>query len=134
MVPFLDLKKINAQYRDEIMQSVSKFIDSGTYIGGEEIEYFEKEFANYCGTKYSVGVANGLDALTLILKSYIEIGKLKKNDEIIVPANTYVASILSISANQLIPKLVEPKIETYNIDPDLIRVSAISKACSPVSG
>jgi len=120
MVPFLDLKKINAQYRDEIMQSVSKFIDSGTYIGGKEIEYFEQEFANYCGTRYCIGVANGLDALTLILKSYIEIGKLKKNDEIIVPANTYVASILSISANQLIPKLVEPKIETYNIDPDLI--------------
>ena len=84
------------------------------------MENFEQEFANYCGTKYCIGVANGLDALTLILKSYIEIGKLKKNDEIIVPSNTYVASILSISANQLIPILVEPKIETYNIDPDLI--------------
>lgn len=120
MIPFLDLKKINAQYRNEILESFNKFIDSGIYIGGEELENFEQEFANYCGTKYCIGVANGLDALTLILKSYIEIGKLKKNDEIIVPSNTYVASILSISANQLIPILVEPKIETYNIDPDLI--------------
>lgn len=126
MIKFLDLKKINIQYRNEFIKYFTKFINSGVYIGGEELENFEREFSNYCGTKYSIGVANGLDALTLILRSYIELGKLKKNDEIIVPANTYVATILAISANQLIPVLVEPKIETYNIDHNLIE-EAITK-------
>ena len=126
MIPFLDLKKINGQYREEILQSFIRFIDSGSYIGGEELEKFEQEFSNYCGTKYCIGVANGLDALQLILRSFIENRRLKKNDDIIVPANTYVASILSISMNQLNPILVEPKINSYNIDVDLIE-KAITK-------
>jgi dTDP-4-amino-4,6-dideoxygalactose transaminase len=127
MIKFFDLKKNNIQYRDKFIKYFTKFIDSDSYIGGKELENFEREFSNYCGTKYSIGVANGLDALTLILRSYIELGKLKKNDEIIVPANTYVATILAISANQLIPVLVEPKIETYNIDHNLIEKAITSK-------
>ena len=120
MIPFLDLKRINAQYREELIQAFCRIVDSGSVIGGKELEDFEKDFSQYCGVNYCIGVGNGLDALKLIFKAYIEIRKLKKNDEIIVPANTYIASILSITENQLTPVLVEPKIGTYNIDPDLI--------------
>lgn len=127
MIPFLDLKKINDQYREEILQSFNKFLDSGSYIGGEELEKFEQDFSHYCGTKYCIGVANGLDALQLILRAFIEKGRLKKNDEILVPANTYIASILSISVSQLNPILVEPKISTYNIDVDLIEKAITPK-------
>ncbi|MEI8390336.1 MAG: DegT/DnrJ/EryC1/StrS family aminotransferase [bacterium] len=116
MIKFLDLHKINAQYRKEIDEAISNVIDSGWYILGKSVESFEKEFANYCGTKHCIGVANGLDALTLIIKAY----GFHEGDEIIVPANTYIASILSISQNNLIPVLVEPDIETYNINPELI--------------
>jgi len=123
MIPFLDLKRINAQYREELIQAFCRIVDSGSFIGGKELEDFEKDFSQYCGVNYCIGVGNGLDALKLIFKAYIEIRKLKKNDEIIVPANTYIASILSITENQLTPVLVEPKIGTYNIDPDLIENS-----------
>lgn len=127
MVKFLDLLKINQQYEEGIFKSFKNFFDSGWYIMGESLKTFEKEYAAYCGTDYCIGVANGLDALILILRAYIEMGKLKEGDEIIVPANTYIASILAISENGLIPVLVEPDINTYNIDPALIKEKVSSK-------
>ena len=126
MIPFLDLTKVNEQYHHEINESFKKFIELGPYIAGKEVNNFEKEFAKYCGSNHCIGVANGLDALSLIFKAYIEIKSLKIGDEVIVPANTYIASILSISANHLKPILVEPNIYTYNID-----VNLIEKAITP---
>jgi len=120
VIPFLDLKAINAQYRNELIEACTRVIDSGWYIQGNECREFEKEFSQYCGTKYCIGVANGLDALTLIIRAYKEMGIMNDGDEIIVPANTYIASILAISENGLIPVLVEPGIDTYNIDSTLI--------------
>ncbi|WP_201584126.1 DegT/DnrJ/EryC1/StrS family aminotransferase [Psychrobacter jeotgali] len=134
MISFLDLKAINAQYRDELITAATRVIDSGWYINGRELEAFEKEFASYCGTKHAIGVANGLDALILTLRAWAEMGKLKKGDEVIVPANTYIASILAISANNLVPILVEPDLNSYNVDPSHIE-SAITdktKAILPV--
>ncbi|AKL98632.1 DegT/DnrJ/EryC1/StrS family aminotransferase [Endomicrobium proavitum] len=123
MVKFLDLYKINEQYRAEIDAAVKGVIDSGWYLLGKANEEFCKNFANYCGTKYCVGVANGLDALNLIIKAY----GFGTDDEIIVPANTYIASILSVSQNGCTPVLVEPDINTYNINPDLIEEKITSK-------
>ena len=116
MIKFLDLHKINENYRDEIDTAIKRVLDSGWYLLGKEDEKFEKNFAEYCGTKYCVGVANGLDALNLIIRAY----GFGKDDEIIVPANTYIASILAITQNGCTPILVEPDINTYNINPDLI--------------
>lgn len=134
MIPFLDLKGINAQYRAELIEACTKVIDSGWYIQGNECKAFEEEFATYCGTKHCIGVANGLDALTLIIRAYKEMGIMQDGDEIIVPANTYIASILAISENGLTPILVEPDIATYNIDPDLIeaKISTKTKAIMAV--
>jgi dTDP-4-amino-4,6-dideoxygalactose transaminase len=120
MIPFLDLYKINQQYRIEIDEAIKRVQDSGWYILGKELENFEQEFANYCQAKHCLGVANGLDALILIIKGYIELGILSQSDEIIVPANTYIASVMAISLNNLSPILVEPNEETFNINPDLI--------------
>lgn len=120
MIKFLDLKKINNQYKKEISDAVIKVIDSGWYLFGNELSSFENNFANYCGVENCVGVANGLDALRLIFRAYIEQGLMKRGDEIIVPANTYIASILAISDCLLKPVLVEPDINTYNIDSSLI--------------
>lgn len=133
-IPFLDLKAINNQYRQELIEAATRVIDSGWYIRGQEVENFEKEFADYCGSQYCVGVANGLDALILVLRAWKELGKLKEGDEIIVPANTYIASILAITENRLKPVLVEPSIHTYNIDPNLIEQSITprTKAILPV--
>ena len=133
-VPFLDLKAINAQYRNELIEATTRVIDSGWYIRGQEVEQFEKEFAAYCGSQYCIGVANGLDALILVLRAWKELGKLKEGDEVIVPANTYIASILAITENRLIPVLVEPDIYTYNIDPNLIEqaITPKTKAILPV--
>tara|TARA_E500000305_G_scaffold109017_1_gene112934 strand:- start:11861 stop:12964 length:1104 start_codon:yes stop_codon:yes gene_type:complete len=117
MIPFLDLKAINQQYRDELIEAATRVIDSGWYIRGLETERFEKEFSEYCGTKYCVGVANGLDALTLTLRAWKEMGRLKDGDEIIVPANTYIASILAVTENCLKPVLVEPNEQTFNLCP-----------------
>lgn len=117
MIPFLDLKAINAQYRDELLQAAARVIDSGWYIQGAEVSAFEQEFAAYCGTQYCVGVANGLDALTLTLRAWKELGMLHEGDEVIVPANTYIATILAITENRLKPVLVEPDESTYNICP-----------------
>lgn len=115
MIPFLDLKAINAQYRDELIAAATRVIDSGWYIGGHELELFEQEFAQFCGTQYAIGVGNGLDALTLTLRAWKELGKLKDGDEVIVPANTFIASLLAISESGLTPVLVEPELSTYNI-------------------
>lgn len=127
MIPFLDLKNINAQYRDELISACTRVIDSGWYINGSELESFEKNFAEYCGTEFSIGVANGLDALILTLRAWKELGKLKDGDEVIVPSNTYIASILAITANNLTPILVEPDINSFNIDPKAIEQAITSK-------
>lgn len=134
MIPFLDIKKINIQYRKFFLKSFNRILKSGQYIGGTELESFEMEFSKYCGTKYCIGVANGLDALKLIFRAYKSIGKLKAGDAVIVPANTYIASILSISENKLKPILVEPDIETFNLNPDLIekKITSKTKAIMPV--
>ena len=134
MIPFLDLKGINTQYREELIGACANVIDSGWYIQGNECQEFDKEFAEYCGTKYAIGVANGLDALTLILRAYKELGAMKEGDEVIVPSNTYIATILAISENNLIPVLVEPDIDTYLIDPTKIEenITSKTKAIMPV--
>lgn len=115
MIPFLDLKKVNQQYQDELKAACNRVIDSGWYIGGQELGKFEQNFATYCGTKFAIGVANGLDALILILRAWKELGKLQDGDEVIVPANTYIASILAITANNLKAVLVEPDSKSLNI-------------------
>ena len=127
MIPFLDLKDLNAQYRTDLIEACTKVIDSGWYIQGNECKEFENEFARYCGTKYAIGVANGLDALILILRAYKEMGIMNDGDEVIVPSNTYIASILAISQNNLVPILVEPDINTYLIDPSKIGGKITSK-------
>lgn len=134
LIPFLDLKAINAQYRNELVEAATRVIDSGWYIGGTELEYFEREFASYCGTQYAIGVANGLDGLVLTLRAWKELGKLHDGDEVIVPSNTYIASILAITANNLTPVLVEPDIATYNICPNTIEaaITENTKAILPV--
>ena len=118
MISFLDLKAINAKYRDELIAAATRVIDSGWYIQGTEVKAFEEEFSHYCGSKHCIGVANGLDALTLALRAWKEMGKLKEGDEVIVPANTYIASILAITENRLRPVLVEPDEATFNLCPE----------------
>lgn len=127
MIKFLDLKKINEPYQPAFQSRMKLVLDSGWYILGNEVKAFESNFATYCGTKYCIGVGNGFDALVLIFKGYIQLGKMQKEDEIIVPANTYIASILAILEAGLIPVLVEPKLETYNINPDLIQQKITTK-------
>ncbi|MHA3893212.1 DegT/DnrJ/EryC1/StrS family aminotransferase [Acinetobacter sp. GXMZU3951] len=127
MITFLDLQAINAQYRAELVDACNRVIDSGWYIGGKELEIFENNFAEYCGTQFAIGVANGLDALILTLRAWKELGKLQEGDEVIVPSNTYIASILAITANNLTPILVEPDSNTYNIDPAKIQQAITAK-------
>lgn len=130
MIKFLDLKKINAPHEMALREKLKSVLESGWYVLGEEVATFETNFAQYCDAKHCIGVGNGLDALVLIFKGYIQLGKLQKGDEVIVPANTYIASILAIMQADLIPILVEPKIQTYNINPDLIteKITAKTKA------
>lgn len=116
MQPFLDLKKINDSFAPILEKAVSRATLSGWYLKGEETEAFEREYAEYIGTRYCVGCGNGLDALTLILRAYIELGQMSPGDEVIVPANTYIASILSITECGLTPRLVEPDAHTFEID------------------
>jgi len=123
MIKFLDLFKINERFREEIDSRIKQVLDSGWYLLGNQDKEFEKNFAEYCGVKHCIGCANGLDALNLIIKAY----GFADGDEIIVPANTYIASILAISENGCTPVLVEPDIETYNINPDLIEEKITSK-------
>jgi dTDP-4-amino-4,6-dideoxygalactose transaminase len=127
MIKFLDLKAINQQYQAELKEACARVIDSGWYIMGKELEAFEQEFANYCGSKKAIGVANGLDALVLTLRAWKELGKLKDGDEVIVPANTYIASILAISENKLTPVLVEPDPATFNLTAEKIAKSITLK-------
>ena len=127
LIPFLDLKKINLKHKKGFNEALKRVLNSGWFILGKEVSKFEAEYASFCGTKYCVGVANGLDALILIIKAYKELGILNSGDEIIVPANTYIASILAISANRLVPILVEPDERTYNINPALIEKHITSK-------
>ncbi len=116
MIKFLDLQHINAQYENDLKEAANRVIDSGWYLMGKELETFEHNYADLCGVKYCLGVANGLDALRLIFKAYLEMGIMKKGDEVVVPANTYIASVLAISDNGLIPVFVEPNMNTYNLD------------------
>ena len=123
MIKFLDLEKINNRFRKEIDERIKNILDKGWYLQGEENDKFSKHFAEYCGVKYVLGVANGLDALRLIIKA----SGFGEGDEIIVPANTYIATILAISDNGCTPVLVEPNINTYNIDPDKIEAAITSR-------
>ncbi|MFM5019583.1 DegT/DnrJ/EryC1/StrS family aminotransferase [Aeromonas rivipollensis] len=134
MIDFLNLNKLNANYREELVNACARVIDSGWYIMGNELTQFETEFAAYCGTKHAIGVANGLDALILVLRAWKELGKLKAGDGVIVQANTYIASVLAITENDLVPVLVEPSASTYNLDPALVRaaITPNTKAILPV--
>ncbi|MBR0964683.1 DegT/DnrJ/EryC1/StrS family aminotransferase [Bradyrhizobium diazoefficiens] len=125
-VPFLSLQAANAPYMDELKAAASRVIESGWYILGEELNSFEREFADYCGTRFCIGVGNGLDALILTLRAYIALGRIAEGDEIIVPANTFIATILAITQNRLKPVLVEPDPRTFNIDPE-----RVSRAMGP---
>lgn len=120
-IKFLDLKKINSTYADELKKEAAEVIDSGWFLNGKKLETFENNLCDYIGSKYAIGVANGLDSLRLIFKAYLEMGIMKKGDEVIVPANTFIASIIAITENDLIPVFVEPDILTSNINIDLIR-------------
>lgn len=127
MIKFLDLQKINLQYTSQINEAMTKVLNSGWYILGEEVKNFESSFAKYCQSKHCIGVANGLDALILIIEAYKLLGCFEEGDEIIVPANTYIASVLAISRNNLVPILVEPNVDDFNLNPDLIEASITSK-------
>jgi dTDP-4-amino-4,6-dideoxygalactose transaminase len=115
-IPFLDLKNINFRYNSELIEAASNVINSGWYIGGNNLDKFEAEFSAYCGVKYCIGVANGLDALILTLRAWKDLGKLTNGDEVLVPANTYIASILAITGNSLKPVFVEPDDKTLNLN------------------
>jgi len=120
MIDFLNLKQINAQYEAELLEAATRVIKSGFYITGDELKAFENNFSSYCGTKYAIGVANGLDALVLVMRAWKLLGVINDGDEVIVPANTYIASILAITANNLVPVLVEPNPETFNLDVEVL--------------
>lgn len=127
MVEFLGIKKITAKYADELHEAVNRVFDSGSYIQGDENKRFEADYAKFIGTKYCVGCANGLDALNWILRAYIELGRINKGDEVVVPANTFIATILSITDNGLKPVLVEPTWENLEIDVNKIEQAITSK-------
>ena len=127
MVKFLDLQAVTAKYAEEIHEAVQRVVDSGWYLQGEENRQFEENYAAYIGTRYAIGCANGLDALIWIFRAYIEMGVMQPGDEIIVPANTYIASILAITENGLVPVLAEPDLETYQIDGNRIERLVTSK-------
>jgi dTDP-4-amino-4,6-dideoxygalactose transaminase len=127
MIKFLDLKKINLKHKEEIEEAILRVYRNGWYVLGEEVKKFENNLSIYCGVKNVIGVANGLDALLIILRAYIELGIINEGDEVIVPANTYIASILAITENGLKPVLIEPDPETYNLDFDKIEEKITSK-------
>ena len=134
MVNFLDLKRINLQYKNEISQAMNDVLDSGWYILGNNVKQFESNYAAYCNTKYCIGVANGLDALVLVLRAWKEMGLIKKGDEVLVPSNTYIASILAISENDLVPVLVEPDENSFNLTAENLRekITVKTKVILPV--
>lgn len=133
-IPFLNLHGINARQRDQLLKALASVVDSGRYVLGEQVEAFETEFASFCGVRHAIGVANGMDALHLILRTLVELGRIQPRDEVIVPSNTYIACFLAVSAAGLVPVPVEPDLETFNLD--LLKVSeALSprtKAVMPV--
>ena len=134
MIQFLDLKNINLRHKNSLLNAFAEVLDSGWFILGESVKRFEKEFADYCGVQHCVGVANGLDALILILEGYKQLGFMNNGDEVIVPSNTYIASILAVSKAGLKPVLVEPNMNTYLIDENLIedKITSRTKAILPV--
>ena len=117
MIPFLDLKRVNARDRDRLLEAMTRVLDSGWYILGQEVREFERRYAQYCGVPHAIGVANGMDALTLVLRALRELGRLGQGDEVLVPSNTYIATMLAVSENDLVPVLVEPDPRTFNMDP-----------------
>jgi dTDP-4-amino-4,6-dideoxygalactose transaminase len=127
MIPFLSLKDVTDSHGKEIREAVNRVVDSGWYLQGEENKRFEENYAKYIGTDYCIGCANGLDALIWIFRAYIEMGVMQLGDEVIVPANTYIATILAITENGLKPVLVEPKLNTLEIDDDLIEAAITPK-------
>lgn len=127
MIKFLDLKKINDSFEPDISIAIERVMKSGWYLIGDELQRFEKDYATYIGTNFCIGVANGLDALRLILRGYLELGIMSEGDEILVPANTYIASILAITDCRLVPVLIEPDLETYNINPFLLEKAITSR-------
>ena len=126
-IPYLSLQAVTNQHAEEIQQAVKRVVDSGWYLLGEEVKAFEKEFANYTESEHCIGCANGLDALTMILRGYIALGRLTEGDEVLVPANTYIASILAISECRLKPVLLEPKLSTFLLDDNEIERHITSK-------
>ncbi len=126
MIKFLDLQRVNHQYRQSLIDAAVRVIDSGWYINGEEVVNFEREFADYCGAKYCVGVGNGLDALTIILKSYIELGRLKCGDKVLIPSNTFIATALAVTQSGLVPVLSPPCEFSYNLDPNVLTDEILS--------
>ena len=130
MIPFLSLKDVTALHGDEINAAVTRVVNSGWYLQGKENENFERNYSKFIGTKYAIGCANGLDALIWIFRAYIELGVMQPGDEVIVPANTYIATILAITENELKPILVEPKLNTLELDDDIIeeKITAKTKA------
>ncbi len=134
MIDFLNLKTINQAYRQALIKACVRVIDSGWYIRGQEVLAFEEAFARYCGAAHCIGVANGLDALILTLRAWKELGYLKDGDEVLVPANTYIASILAITENRLKPVLIEPELHTYNVCPKQMkeRLTTKTRAILPV--
>lgn len=133
-VPFVDLRKVNARHRDRLIAACERVIDSGWYILGNEVAAFEAEFAQYVGTRHAIGVANGLEALTLVLRGWLKLGRLTLGDEVIVPSNTYIATILAISENGLRPIMVEPDPASFNLDPARLAaaITPRTKAILPV--
>lgn len=129
-VPFLSLHDVTAKYKDEIHEAALRVIDSGWYLQGKENETFERNYADYIGTKYCIGCANGLDALIWIYRAYVELGVMQPGDEVIVPANTYIASILAITENGLTPVLIEPNPDTLEIDDSRIEAAITSRTKS----
>lgn len=121
MIPFLDLKRINARDRDRLLAAMARVLDSGWYILGQEVREFERRFAEYTGVPYAIGVANGMDALTLVFRALRELGRIAAGDEVLVPSNTYIATILALTENRLTPVLVEPDPRTFNMDPARVR-------------
>ena len=116
-VPFYDLKQVNARYAEALKAAAARVIDSGWYVLGEEVDAFEREFAAYCGARHAIGVGNGLDALALIFRAYRELGVLREGDEVLVPANTFIATFLAVSQSGLVPVPVEPDPASFNLDP-----------------
>ena len=134
MIKYLDLKKINEAYEPALSDAATGVIRSGWYLLGENVAAFESEYSSFCGVAHCVGVANGLDALRLVLRAWIELGYIEEGDEVIVPANTYIATVLAVTDNKLIPVFVEPDINTYNIDPAKIEdaITSRTKVILPV--